>query len=439
MEFQDYDSAEFEKEFQEDNDTDDEFERKLQESYQVHREGNSRPESSSSNRPQTASRYRLEEYDSTSPKISGFSRNNSDLKTEESGVKAIHIYSKIAEFLVRQHIKPSELSMHFKEVCTFTDLKAGMERLGARISDEEVLAIFRDQGVPKYGMVRMSDIYAKIITEELEEEDTPKRSVNENVPETLREEAENMLRQMQPKPSRKVKKSVNQRSDRSLRSKSGVSRPVSAAVATKKSQKGKTVMTDLDRELENLDKREQHLLSNATSDFKRRNYLKETKQRQVDMEKELALTVDKCRREFEYDCLHKMGEANEIAQSMNLPTTFRAIKKEDGTTKCHIYHNDQFVEEITLDNFLREWRRLKRQQRPAINLPPPPAEKSKVVTGNGGAKVNKKERQEELKKLLLETKELTNKLKEQLKILEKKGIISKSMHSVSAAYSSALF
>jgi len=47
-------------------------------------------------------------------------------------------------------------------------------------------------------------------------------------------------------------------------------------------------------------------------------------------------------------------------------------KKEDGTTKCHIYHNDQFVEEITLENFLREWRRLKRKQKPAINLQPPP-------------------------------------------------------------------
>jgi hypothetical protein len=116
-----------------------------------------------------------------------------------------------------------------------------------------------------------------------------------------------------------------------------------------------------------------------------------------------------------------------------MPTTFRAVKKEDGTTKCHVYMNDQFVDEITLENFVREWRKLKRKQKPAINLPAP-----KAKMENQG-KVNKKMRQDELKKLLLETKELTNKLKEQLKVLEKRGVTYSCNHSSTVVFSNNLF
>ena len=125
--------------------------------------------------------------------------------------------------------------------------------------------------------------------------------------------------------------------------------------------------------------------------------------------------MEKCRKEFEYDCLHKMGEANEIAQSLALATTYHAFKDQD--IECHVYEGDQFVEALSLENFLREWRRLKRQQQSANN----PAKNAGQET-EAHPKVSKKERQEELKHLLAETKELASRLKDQLKVLEKNGI-----------------
>ena len=50
---------------------------------------------------------------------------------------------------------------------------------------------------------------------------------------------------------------------------------------------------------------------------------------------------------------------------------------------------------------------------------------SKTVSTTN-AKINKNVRQEELKKLVLETRDLTNSLKLQLKILEDKGIVRRN-------------
>jgi len=43
--------------------------------------------------------------------------------------------------------------------------------------------------------------------------------------------------------------------------------------------------------------------------------------------------------------------------------------------------------------------------------------------------MNKKERQEELKKILMDTMQLTKKLKEQLEILERKGVCGTGLPS----------
>ncbi|CAG9325894.1 unnamed protein product [Blepharisma stoltei] len=402
-------------EFQEDNDPSNEFETKLQESYQFHKESNSRPiSSSSSNRPQTASRHR----DDPDPRVAVFI------------IPPFQVYSKIANHLTAQGIPKSEVVSALGEFSTLEKFRNGFSTLGLELTEDEILVLFRDNGISKNGILRISEIYSKIINEVKEEEEDTSHHSQDNNPDQLRREAEKLLQATQPKLAKKLK----QKSDRSLK------RPVSGAIRSHGSSA---------KSFRPVSAYEGSKLSQTKPDrviFKK-NYLQETKSKQKEAEKELALTVDKCKREFEYESLHKMGEANEIAQSMGLPTIYRAIKKEDGTTKCHIYHNDQFVEEITLDNFLREWRRLKRKQKPAINMQPQAAaittqpsvsENLMKSTQQPSAKVNKKERQEELKKLLLETKELTNKLKEQLKILEKKGIVSKSMHSSVAGFSSSL-
>jgi hypothetical protein len=91
------------------------------------------------------------------------------------------------------------------------------------------------------------------------------------------------------------------------------------------------------------------------------------------------LTIDKGKRETEFDCLHKMGEACEIASMLNIPVSFSAFKGTDGSLKIHF---SQFVsdpsketpedgepnetprreikKEITMKEFYREYRKLKR-------------------------------------------------------------------------------
>ena len=378
-------SDELEKEFQEDSDSDDEFEKKLQESYQQHVDS-SRPISTQSNRPQTASRHR------------------DDFSVGMFTIPPFQVYTKLAQFISSNQLQKPDLLRVMGEYPSFSKFKSGFNELGIELTDDEVLAVFRQNGVAKTGLLRMLDIYPKIVTDNINTQ--TEKPFDDNA-DHLREEAEKLLQHSTSRFSKKLK--CKQKSEKSIRPQSGslrvprtgISRPISAYT-------GKTAQLKSGKE-----------------------FLKQSKQKQKEEEKELALVVERCKKEFEYDCLHKMGEANEIAQSMNLPTTYRAIKKDNGTTKCHIYRHDQFVEEVTLENFLREWRKLKRSQKPSMNIPkkPPKSEKSPEPSPPNTAKVSKKERQEELKELLLETKELTNKLKEQVKILENKGIVPKSIHS----------
>lgn len=175
-------------------------------------------------------------------------------------------------------------------------------------------------------------------------------------------------------------------------------------------------------------------------------------------ERALALTIDKGKRETEFDCLHKMGEACEIAKMLNVPVSFSAFKGPDGSLKIHFF---QFIEEpksqdedeldggahheaamrevkkeITMKEFFREYRKLKRMQNSVKNNymqasnpqgmnqtgKPPNISQNTIVSSYSLNRINKKERQDELKLVLQETMKLTKKLKEQLKILERNGV-----------------
>jgi hypothetical protein len=361
--------------FQEDNDPDEEFEKKMKESYKVHKDMS---RSGSSSRPETASRFR-------------------DDHEKILYMLPFQVYAKISNYISNHKISKFQLSTKLGDYPTYEKFKSTFETLGLVLADEEVNLLFKDNGSSKQGVLNMNKMYSKIITEY--EEDVLDPSHNK-----LKEEAAKLLQDPVFR--------VRQNSENNLR------RPITGVnrsnVASAKTLRPATAV------------------SKPATD--RKNYLVESKAKIANADKEIALTVDRCKKEFEYECLHKMGEANEIAQSLDLPTTFRAIKKDDGSTKCHVYMNDNFVDEITLENFLREWRKLKRKQKPAINLP---STSDKIVKTS--TKVNKKERQEELKRLLLETKELTNKLKDQLKILEKRGVVGSSIHSSTVVYSNNLF
>ena len=359
-------------EFQEDNDPDEEFEEKMKESYQIHKDLS---RSGSSSRPETASRYR-DEHD------------------RHQFLLPFQVYSKISSYISSLKISKLTISSRLGEYPTFERFFKVFSDLGLSLTEEEVNILFKDNGSNKTGVIRMIDVYSKIITEVDEEE------LADSDQQKLKDEVEKLLKEPQLKIRQKSLRRPITGTTRSGYSSAKALRPATAAIIKPEHERVK------------------------------KNYLMESKAKIETADKEIALTVDRCKKEFEYECLHKMGEANEIAQALELPTTFRAVKKDDGGTKCHIYMNDHFIEEITLDNFLREWRKLKRKQKPAINLPSSNETKVKAT-----GKVNKKIRQEELKRLLLETKELTNKLKEQLKLLEKRGVVANSIHSSTVVYS----
>lgn len=359
----------------EDTDSNEEFEKKFQDSIQAHKEASSRP-SSSSSRPKTASRFREE----------------SESLTNLIATAVLQVYFRISNFISSKKITKSQILSQFGDYVTAEKFKENFSILGFEITDAEVNFIFRESGVPKTGVLRMSDVCSRLINEiQEDEEDTPK--FKPNTSNQLVREAQKLLKDSSPKTIRKVKTG---KADRSLK------RPKSNGSTSYRAQRPPSAPS-----------RNPYV----------KNYLRQSKAKEYKEKANLDTTLDRCRREYEYEIVRKMGEANEILLNIGSNTTYRCIRKDDRSLKCHIYILENFVEEISLENFLREWKRLKNKK------PAPPETTSVQVTSKSSvatAKVKKNERQEELKKLLLETRELTNSLKTQLRVLEQKGIIKRN-------------
>lgn len=362
------------KDFLEDTDSDEEFDKKFQDSIQAHREAGSRP-SSSSSRPKTASRY----------------RDDTESRTNLIAATILQVYYRMSRFIQFKKLSKGGLISQFGEYVTAEKLQNTFEELGFELNDAEINFIFRDSGVPRSGVLRMGDIYNKLISEAQEdEEETPKTKKSNT--ENLRKEAEALL--MEPTTSHKKTRKTREKSKGSVKRPSSTSsrtqRPPSAP-SSRKSYVGGIF------------------------------YLKESRKKQAKEKVELEMTVDRCRREFEFDCIQKMGEANDIMQELASEITYRGIRKDDMTLKCHKYVKDKFVEEVSLEKFIREWKRIKNKKPKMLDVSVSQMT-SKSISAIS-AKVNKTERQEELRKLLLETRDLTNSLKKQLRVLEQKGIV----------------
>ena len=87
--------------------------------------------------------------------------------------------------------------------------------------------------------------------------------------------------------------------------------------------------------------------------------------------------------------------------------------------------NKELRDEITMEEFMREYRKLKRLQNSIKNNSmiknqhETQVSQNTIVSSYSLNRINKAQRQEELKNVLKETMSLTTKLKDQLKILEK--------------------
>jgi hypothetical protein len=126
--------------FQDDNDPDTEFEEKMRLSYQIHK--GSRPNSS---RPETASRFR-EDHEKLQYLL------------------PFQVYSKISSFISSAKVSKSQLAKLVTEYPKFEKFQSAFRELGLVLSDEEVLVIYKDNGSSKSGVIRLSDLYNRIIT-----------------------------------------------------------------------------------------------------------------------------------------------------------------------------------------------------------------------------------------------------------------------------------
>ena len=342
------------RDFLDDSGSGEEFDKNFEDSILAYKES-SRP-SSSSSRPKTASRC----------------RDDTESRTNLIATAALQIYFRMSKFISSKRLSKSQIFTQFGEYLTAEKFKDTFSLLGLELSEAEVSFIFRDSGVPRSGVIRMGDIYDKLIAEVREdEEETPRKQKFSNT-ESLRREAEMLLQD----PITKVSRSFRKTQEKSVKS---MKRPSSCSSKVPRPPSACSTL------------RKQSYM---------RDYLRESKAKNGKEKNDLNSTVDRCRRESEYEFVRKMGEANEILAAMPSNSTYRCIRKSDKSLMCHIYINENFVEEISMENFVREWKRLKKK-RPVAAVDPSASQITSKSTITTNAKVNKAERQEELKKLCL--------------------------------------
>ncbi|CEM10160.1 unnamed protein product [Vitrella brassicaformis CCMP3155] len=150
-----------------------------------------------------------------------------------------------------------------------------------------------------------------------------------------------------------------------------------------------------------------------------KKYIRERKARQREVDKEMDALVERGRLEVIYDALHKMGEANEWANALGMKESYRAYKDELGALTCHIYEGNGFKREVSLQIFVtHEYPRL-RSRYFTFRGRKGTRQRHTASTADLQTPDFKKKRQEELQSALLTTVQLTNILKEQLKILDR--------------------
>jgi len=128
-----------------------------------------------------------------------------------------------------------------------------------------------------------------------------------------------------------------------------------------------------------------------------------------------------------------MGEANEWAEQLGLSTRFRAFKSKNGGITCHVYEGRTFEKELSLDLFEKRYGSLKGRWNQVVafkNQDEAEEKKSDPPAGSGAAPAEvphalsreaQERRQQEIRAALLNTIHLTQTLKEQLKILDKRA------------------
>jgi len=139
-------------------------------------------------------------------------------------------------------------------------------------------------------------------------------------------------------------------------------------------------------------------------------YLKQHRVKEEEQKHKHAAARHQRNRDYQYGALEKMAEMNEWCQALGLPTRYRLMRKPSGKDNdlfCHVFEDDAFERELTLDAMLK---RHKGMQGRIASLPEKPR----------GSREEDAARQEALRAALLHTIQVTNKLKEQLALLDRR-------------------
>lgn len=152
------------------------------------------------------------------------------------------------------------------------------------------------------------------------------------------------------------------------------------------------------------------------------HYLRERQRREKERDHGLKSAIEQSGREILYKHLYRMGEANEWAVELGLPTRYRAFKGKDGSIKCHIYEGGQFEKEVSLELFEKRYSSLKSRWNQVTGFKEK-EEKEKPATEpvHALSREEQERRQSEIRAALLNTIHLTQTLKEQLKVLDKRA------------------
>jgi hypothetical protein len=160
-------------------------------------------------------------------------------------------------------------------------------------------------------------------------------------------------------------------------------------------------------------------------------FLVETTKKKQAEEEMLRVALEKRNKENEKEFLKKITEANQICQELNIQKAFSAFIEPYGNLMCKVYNKEtNETYEIDYRKFVIEIRKLKKKKDQidaakmyqVDNIEDLNKKRSKVDKDNGYGKLNRKERQEEIKKILIESINAKQKLKKQLKALRDKKI-----------------
>lgn len=158
-----------------------------------------------------------------------------------------------------------------------------------------------------------------------------------------------------------------------------------------------------------------------------RDYLKKYREKQLSREKQLHDSIEKNKIDQEYNMLQKMSQLNTINKERDNKTTYRAFKSAQGIIKVRVFHFNKFEKEITLNEFdtiYKNYKKTTKQNKEWTVTHTTHLQKgSDELHKMKNKTFQKSQRQQQLKNLLVGTVNLTNLLKEQIKIFKEKGIL----------------